>query len=73
MARPHNRLLPGGDREGREGCANSAWLEAVIADADLACWAELICFVDVPALARCEITVPVLCQRQSRIPVTTFA
>ena len=35
---------------------NSAWLEAVLAAADLACWARLICFRHVPSLARCEIT-----------------
>jgi DDE family transposase len=34
---------------------NSAWLEAVLAAADLICWAKLICFSHVPSLARCEI------------------
>ena len=34
---------------------NSAWLEAVLAAADLVCWAKLICFTHVPSLARCEI------------------
>ena len=34
---------------------NSAWLEAVLAAADLICWAKLICFATVPSLARCEI------------------
>jgi Transposase DDE domain group 1 len=34
---------------------NSAWLEAVLAAADLICWARLICFPHVPSLARCEI------------------
>jgi hypothetical protein len=34
---------------------NSAWLEAVLAAADLVCWAKLICFAHVPSLARCEI------------------
>jgi Transposase DDE domain group 1 len=34
---------------------NCAWLEAVLAAADLACWAKLICFAHVPSLARCEI------------------
>jgi hypothetical protein len=34
---------------------NSAWLEAVLAAADLICWAKLICFAHVPSLARCEI------------------
>ena len=38
---------------GRE--ENSAWLEAVLAAADLICWAKLICFAHVPSLARCEI------------------
>jgi hypothetical protein len=34
---------------------NNAWLEAVLAAADLVCWAKLICFASVPSLARCEI------------------
>ncbi len=34
---------------------NNAWLEAVLAAADLICWAKLICFTGVPSLARCEI------------------
>lgn len=34
---------------------NSAWLEAVLAAADLICWAKLVCFTQVPSLARCEI------------------
>jgi hypothetical protein len=34
---------------------NSAWLEAVLAAADLVCWAKLICFAHIPSLARCEI------------------
>ncbi len=34
---------------------NAAWLEAVLAAADLVCWAKLICFAHVPSLARCEI------------------
>ena len=34
---------------------NCAWLEAVLAAADLICWAKLICFTGVPSLARCEI------------------
>jgi hypothetical protein len=33
----------------------SSWLEAVLAAADLICWAKLICFPHVPSLARCEI------------------
>lgn len=35
---------------------NCAWLEAVLAAADLVCWAKLICFAHVPSLARCEIS-----------------
>ncbi len=38
---------------GRE--ENSAWLEAVLAAADLVCWAKLICFAHIPSLDRCEI------------------
>ena len=34
---------------------NNAWLEAVLAAADLVCWARLICFAHAPSLARCEI------------------
>lgn len=34
---------------------NCAWLEAVLAAADLICWAKLLCFAHVPSLARCEI------------------
>jgi len=34
---------------------NAAWLEAVLAAADLICWAKLICFAHAPSLARCEI------------------
>ena len=34
---------------------NNAWLEAVLAAADLVCWAKLICFAAAPSLARCEI------------------
>ena len=34
---------------------NCAWLETVLAAADLVCWAKLICFTGVPSLARCEI------------------
>jgi hypothetical protein len=33
---------------------NRAWLEAVLAAADLVCWAKLICFAHLPSLARCE-------------------
>jgi hypothetical protein len=39
----------------REWQENCAWLEAVLAAADLICWAKLICFRHVPSLARCEI------------------
>ena len=34
---------------------NQAWLEVVLTAVDLLCWTKLICFADVPALARCEI------------------
>jgi hypothetical protein len=34
---------------------NCAWLETVLAAADLVCWAKLICFAHAPSLARCEI------------------
>lgn len=34
---------------------NNAWLETVLTAVDLVCWTKLICFADVPALARCEI------------------
>ncbi len=34
---------------------NGAWLEAVLAGADLVAWSKLICFYDDPAIARCEI------------------
>ena len=35
--------------------ANAAWLEIVLAAADLVAWARLIGFTDHPELARCEI------------------
>jgi len=35
--------------------ANAAWLEIVLAAADLVAWAQLIGFTDTPDLARCEI------------------
>ena len=35
--------------------ANTAWLEIVLAAADLVAWAQLIAFTDAPELARCEI------------------
>ena len=34
---------------------NVAWLEAVMAAADLVVWSKLICFADAAALSRCEI------------------
>lgn len=34
---------------------NHAWLECVLAAADLVAWSKLICFAHDPALARCEI------------------
>ena len=34
---------------------NHAWLECVLAAADLVCWSKLICFNDEPAIAHCEI------------------
>lgn len=34
---------------------NNAWLQTVLTAVDLVCWTKLICFADVPALARCEI------------------
>ncbi len=34
---------------------NHAWLECVLAAADLVAWSKLICFADQPDLARCEI------------------
>jgi hypothetical protein len=39
----------------RHFAENSAWLETVLAAADLVCWAKLICFAHAPSLARCEI------------------
>jgi hypothetical protein len=38
-----------------DGTENSAWLETLLAAADLVCWAKLICFAHVPWLARCDI------------------
>lgn len=35
--------------------ANAAWLEIVLAAADLVAWAQLIGFTEAPELARCEI------------------
>jgi hypothetical protein len=34
---------------------NNAWLETVLTAVDLLCWTKLICFADIPDLARCEI------------------
>jgi hypothetical protein len=34
---------------------NAAWLETVLTAVDLVCWTKLICFSDVPELAKCEI------------------
>ena len=34
---------------------NDAWLECVLAAADLVCWSKLLCFADDDDLARCEI------------------
>ena len=49
-ARPPACAFP---RHGGE--ENNAWLEAVLAAADLVCWAKLICFAAMPSLARREI------------------
>jgi len=39
----------------RDVAENNAWLETVLAAADLVCWSKLICFADDPVIARCEI------------------
>lgn len=39
----------------KEAAENHAWLECVLAAADLVAWSKLICFDDDPELARCEI------------------
>jgi hypothetical protein len=39
----------------KEAAENHAWLECVLAAADLVAWSKLICFGDNPAIARCEI------------------
>ena len=39
----------------RAAAENHAWLETVLAAADLVCWSKLICFYDHPTIARCEI------------------
>jgi hypothetical protein len=39
----------------KEAAENHAWLECVLAAADLVAWSKLICFADDPELACCEI------------------
>lgn len=39
----------------RDIAENNAWLEMVLAAADLVCWSKLICFADDDVIARCEI------------------
>lgn len=39
----------------KEAAENHAWLECVLAAADLVCWSKLICFFDDLVLAHCEI------------------
>jgi len=39
----------------KEAAENHAWLECVLAAADLVAWSKLICFADNPGIARCEI------------------
>jgi Transposase DDE domain group 1 len=39
----------------KEAAENHAWLECVLAAADLVAWSKLICFTHDPAIARCEI------------------
>lgn len=39
----------------KQAAENHAWLECVLAAADLVAWSKLICFADDPELARCEI------------------
>jgi hypothetical protein len=39
----------------KEAAENHAWLECVLAAADLVVWSKFICFADTPELARCEI------------------
>ncbi len=39
----------------RDVAENNAWLETVLAAAELVCWSKLICFADDDAIARCEI------------------
>ncbi len=39
----------------KQAAENHAWLECVLAAADLVAWSKLICFSDDPVIARCEI------------------
>ena len=39
----------------RQAAENNAWLECVLAAADLVAWSKVICFTDQPTIARCEI------------------
>jgi Transposase DDE domain group 1 len=39
----------------KEVAENHAWLECVLAAADLVAWSKLLCFADHPTIARCEI------------------
>jgi len=39
----------------KQAAENEAWLECVLAAADLVAWSKLICFADYPVIARCEI------------------
>jgi Transposase DDE domain group 1 len=39
----------------KEAAENHAWLECVLAAADLVAWSKRVCFADHPELARCEI------------------
>ena len=39
----------------KQAAENHAWLECVLAAADLVCWSKLICFFDDKVLAHCEI------------------
>jgi hypothetical protein len=39
----------------KEAAENHAWVECVLAAADLVAWSKLICFADDPVLAHCEI------------------
>ena len=43
------------DETRKEAAENHAWMECVLAAADLVAWSKLICFADDPELARCEI------------------